>query len=75
MTTKQLKERLIKRIENLSPEKLQDLSRFLESLETENNKMKVLTFAGSWADLDGQTFDELTNNLENRRKSNRTRFF
>jgi hypothetical protein len=75
MTTKQLKERLIKRIENLSPEKLQDLSRFLESLETENNKMKVLTFAGSWADLDGETFDELTNNLENRRKSKRTRFF
>lgn len=75
MTTKQLQERLIKKIENLSPEKLQDLSKFLESLETENNKMKVLTFAGSWADLDGETFDELTNNLENRRKSNRTRFF
>ena len=75
MTTKQLKERLIKKIENLSPEKLQDLSRFLESLETENNKMKILKYAGSWADLDGETFDELTNNLENRRKSNRTRFF
>ncbi|RPA66605.1 hypothetical protein EF405_20175 [Cyclobacteriaceae bacterium YHN15] len=75
MTTRQLKERLKKRIENLSPEKLQDLSRFLESMETENNKMKVLTFAGSWADLDGETFDELTNNLENRRKSKRTRFF
>ncbi|EKB48599.1 hypothetical protein [Cecembia lonarensis] len=75
MTTKQLKERLIKRIENLSPEKLQDLSRFLESLETENNKMKVLTFAGAWTDLDRETFDELTNNLENRRKSKRTRFF
>ncbi|WP_114752517.1 hypothetical protein [Pleomorphovibrio marinus] len=75
MTTKQLRERLIKRIENLSPEKLQDLSRFLESLETENNKMKVLTFAGSWSDLDEETFDELTNNLENRRKSDRTKFF
>lgn len=75
MTTNQLKQRLIKRIENLSPEKLQDLSRFLESLETENKKLKVLTFAGSWADLDGEAFDELTNNLENRRKSNRTRFF
>lgn len=75
MTTKQLKERLIKKIEGLSPEKLQDLSRFLESLETENNKLKVLTFAGSWSDLDGDTFDELTNNLENRRKSTRTRFF
>ena len=44
MTTKQLKERLITRIENLSPEKLQDLSRFLESLETENNKMKILKY-------------------------------
>lgn len=75
MTIKQLKERLIKRIENLSPEKLQDLSKFMESLETENNKMKVLTFAGSWADLDEETFDGLTENLENRRKSNRTRFF
>ena len=75
MTTKQLKERLIKRIENLSPEKLKDLSRFLESLETENNKIKVLTFAGSWANLDGETFEELTEKLKNRRKSNRTRFF
>ena len=75
MTTNQLKERLIKRIENLSPKELQDLSRFLESLETENNKMKVLTFAGSWACLDVETFDELTNNLENRRESNRTRIF
>lgn len=75
MTTRQLKERLIKRIENLSPEKLQDLSRFLESLETENNQIKVLAFAGAWADLDVETFDELTSNLENRRKSNRIRLF
>lgn len=75
ISIKELKERLKKRIDNLSEDKLNDVSQFLESLEIENNKGKLLSFAGSWNDLDDETFNELTKNSENRRKNNRTRFF
>lgn len=74
ISIKELKERLKRRIDNLSEDKLNDVSQFLESLEG-NNKGKLLTFAGSWNDLDDETFSELTNKLEDRRKNNRTRFF
>lgn len=75
ISIKELKERLKKRIDNLSEDKLNDVSQFLESLEIENKKGKLLSFAGTWNDLDDETFNELTKNSENRRKNNRTRFF
>lgn len=75
ISIKELKERLKRRIDNLSEDNLNDVSQFLESLERGNNKGKLLTFAGSWNDLDDETFSELTNRLEDRRKNNRTRFF
>lgn len=75
ISIKELKERLKRRIDNLAEDKLNDVSQYLESLEIGNNKGKLLTFAGSWNDLDDETFNELTNQLEDRRKNNRTRFF
>lgn len=69
-----LKEKLKQRIDRLPEEKLNDVSRFIESLEKENNKTKVLSFAGSWSDMDDDTFNELINVI-NRRKNSRTRFF
>ncbi|MDQ3392731.1 MAG: hypothetical protein M3512_01250 [Bacteroidota bacterium] len=75
ISVKELKERIKRRIDNLSEDKLNDVSQFLESLEIVNKKGKILTFAGSWNDLDDETFSELTYKLEDRRKNNRTRFF
>lgn len=75
ISNKELKESLKRRIDNLSEDKLNDVSHFMESLEIGNNKGKLLSFAGSWSDMDDETFNELTNRLEDRRKNNRTRFF
>ena len=75
ISIKELKERLKRRIDSLAEDKLNDVSQYLESLEIGNNQGKLLTFAGSWNDLDDETFNELTNQLEDRRKNNRTRFF
>jgi hypothetical protein len=72
---KKLKDKLKLRIENLSEDKLNHVSRFLESLEKGNNKTKVLSYAGVWTDMDDDTFKELTDNIAERRKNNRTRFF
>lgn len=75
ISIRELKERLKRRIDTLSEDKLNDVSQFLESLEIGNNKGKLLSFAGSWIDMDDEVFNELTKKLENRRKNNRTRFF
>ena len=75
ISIKELKERLKRKIDNLSEDKLNDVSQFMEFLEIGNNKGKLLTFAGSWNDIDDETFSELTNKLEDRRRNNRTRFF
>ncbi|MFN6945723.1 MAG: hypothetical protein ACK4ND_12320 [Cytophagaceae bacterium] len=74
ISIKELKERLKRRIDNLSEDKLNDVSHFIESLEIGNNKGKLLSFAGSWNDMEDETFNELTNRLEYRRKNNRTRY-
>lgn len=75
ISIKELKERLKRKIDNLSEDKLNDVSQFMEFLEIGNNNEKLLTFAGSWNDIDDETFSELTNKLEDRRRNNRTRFF
>ena len=74
-TRKELIEGLKERIDKLSEEKLKDVSRFLESLDNENQKLKLLSFSGSWSDLDEETFNDLTEGIEKRRKNNRTRLF
>lgn len=74
VSIKDLKERLKIRIDNLSVEKLNNVSEFIESLESENNKAQLLSVAGSWSDLKGEAIDELTNGLVDRRNNNRSRF-
>jgi hypothetical protein len=75
INVQELKDRLKKRIDALPEEKLKTVSRFLESVEGGLSKAKLLSFAGSWTDLDEDTFKELTTNLEARRKNNRAKFF
>ena len=75
ISIKELKERLKRKIDNLPEDKLNDVSQFMEFLEIGNIKGKLLTFAGSWNDIDDETFSELTNKLEERRRNNRAKFF
>ncbi|WP_154853395.1 hypothetical protein [Cyclobacterium xiamenense] len=75
INTKQVKQRLKERIDNLSEDKLRDIEEFIESLEPKDKKAAFLSFAGSWDDLDDETFRAFTNNLEERRKTKRLRFF
>ncbi|WP_439483840.1 hypothetical protein [Cyclobacterium plantarum] len=74
ISAKQLKERLKERIDGLSEAKLRDMEAFMESLESKPKKEDLLSFAGVWNDLDEETFNEFTNNLGERRKTNRVRF-
>jgi len=71
---KKLKENLKERLEKLSEERLQEMSRFLETLEKENNKSDLLSFAGSWSDLEADAFEGLTKELGERRKTSRKRY-
>lgn len=70
----QLKKRLKARIDGLSDEKLRDMEKFMESLESGPKKGDLLSFSGSWQALDDETFKEFTISLENRRKTNRVKF-
>jgi len=46
----------------------------VESLDTGNEKEKLLYFAITWNDMDDETFYGLTRNLEDRRKINSKNF-
>jgi len=69
MSIRELKERLKKRIDSLSEDKLNDVSNFMESIEKRNQKGKLLSFAGSWKDLEDEIFNDLSRDLEDRRKN------
>ena len=72
--TENLKNNLKERIENLSEERLKDVFNYLEFLEKETASSDVLSFAGSWSDMDSDTFDGLTVDLKERRKTHRKKF-
>lgn len=63
-TIDKIKSRIIRRIKSLSLEKLKTLDNFLSQLEIEQNtKEEVLTFAGSFQDMEEDFFKELTTDL------------
>jgi hypothetical protein len=71
---KQKRKLILNKIENLPSEKLNELDEFIVKLEQSiSNKKKTLSFAGSWKDIDENIFATLTNELIERRRSNRVR--
>ena len=65
-----IKTKIIDRLENFSANKLEDVWNFIDHLEEENaNKKNLLSFAGTWKDIDDSLFEDLTTNLISRRKS------
>jgi hypothetical protein len=67
---KKLRNNLISRIQQLSTDKLTELSNLLSKVENQlKSKDRTLQFAGAWKDLDDDIFIDLTEKLhENRNK-------
>lgn len=61
---------IIKKLEAFSLAKLSQVMAFVKNLdEDESRKTRVLSFAGSWKDLDQEIFDDLTVNLQKNRET------
>lgn len=65
-----IRQKLIRRIKNLSDDKLSSVENYINGLETDiKNKNEVLSFAGIFDKLDDNIMDDLTTKLkENRLK-------
>ncbi len=70
--TKDIKERLVKRIYALDTDDLKNVEAFISNMPTKKSFTgDVLSFAGAWHDLDDEVFLDLTENLfVNRREGN-----
>ncbi|WP_194975702.1 hypothetical protein [Aquiflexum lacus] len=70
----QRRKRLAKKIQEVSTDKLVEIERFVLSLEASLDKSKeILSFAGSWKNIDDELFFDLTENLPLRREKNKRR--
>lgn len=69
---KKLRNSLISRIQQLSTDKLTELSNLLSKVENQlKSKDRTLQFAGTWKDLDDDIFIDLTEKLHNNRSKDR----
>lgn len=72
LRNKEMRKKIIKRIEKIPEEKLDDVWKLLRNLENEDRKeSQVLAYAGCWKDIDSEILDDLTINLGKRRLQNR----
>jgi hypothetical protein len=69
ITETQIRSQLIRRIQRIPSDKLSELLSRLE--RTSTKKDKNLSFAGTWANIDQDTFDSLTENLLDNHQSNK----
>ncbi len=70
----QIRHQLIRRIQRIRADKLRQLDDYAAKLEENiSNKEKILSFAGAWENIDGDIFNELTDNLITRRQRNKIR--
>jgi len=71
--TKQLRNRTIDRINKLPTDKLENVDHFIDRIEKINNKEEILSYAGSWKDIDDDLFKEFTTDLHQKRNAERKR--
>jgi hypothetical protein len=70
----QLRHQLLKRIQKIPQQQLQELDNYAAKLESiDASKEKILSYAGIWKDLDSELFDELTENIHGRRADSKRR--
>lgn len=71
----QIRQQIFRKIRRIPASKLNDLNDYLSLLEQATDKSsKILSFAGSWNNIDETTFDELTSQLISNRSKNTRRF-
>lgn len=71
----QIRQNIVKRVKRISSDKLEKLVNFINKLEKNTEKKsKILSYAGSWKNIDKKVFDELTKNLISNRSKNKRRF-
>lgn len=74
ITDIQRRNQILRRISRLPKEKLNELDDFISKLEEGiKSKSKVLSYAGSWQDIDESVFNDFTDNLINNREINKRR--
>ncbi|MDF1549816.1 MAG: hypothetical protein P1P88_18460 [Bacteroidales bacterium] len=73
-TNIQIRNQLLRKIYRIPSNKLKELDEFISKLDEDTpSTAKILTFAGSWENLDKSILDELTESLVENRKKNRNR--
>ena len=71
----QIRQQIFRKIRRIPSEKLNDLNDYLSKLEqTMEKSSKILSFAGSWNNIDESAFEDLTENLISNRTKNVRRF-
>ena len=61
---KEIRTKILKRVEKLSTDKLDDIWEFLRKIEKKSSeKNEILSYAGCWKNLDKSLLDDLTINL------------
>lgn len=71
----QIRQQILRKIRRIPSNKLKDLNEYISKLEqTTEKSSKILSYAGSWKNIDESAFDELTGNLIINRSKNSRRF-
>ena len=71
----QIRQQILRKIRRIPSSKLNDLNEYLSKLEkTAEKTSNVLSYAGSWNNIDESAFSELTDNLISNRNRNSRRF-
>lgn len=67
-----LRNSLIRRIQQLSTDKLTEINNLLNKIESQlKSKEKTIELAGSWKDLNDDLFNDLTTKLHDNRSTDR----
>ncbi len=71
-TENKLRNKLLKRIQQLSAKQLHEIQSLLNALETgHKSKEETLKLAGAWKDMDDSFFSEMTEKLHENRAQDR----
>jgi hypothetical protein len=71
----QIRQQILRKIRRIPSNKLNDLNEYLKKIEqSTDNSAKILSFAGSWNNIDESTFNDLTDRLISNRSKNSRRF-
>ena len=70
-----IKKEIIQRIEAFSKAKLEHVLNYVKKLDVDEDRRKrILSFSGSWKNLDQEVIDDLTINLQDNRAKDTREF-